>query len=215
MQSYLDKRDQEIDTYEWIDIYRALLAIGARHNNTIVELCAGKGYLLEWLERTKLPLNEYIGVDLEGCKYNPRIKCMDLNKEDPPKGDIYISQHCLEHLNQDRVIELLRTSLENGIASIHIVPGHYVNDPTHVVNHYHYEDLEQIIEKLNPKYYVIVPDSVSYTNPRVLDYLMILSNVPINKKKLLPLTMRLSLLFAKIALRLERKRMNAYLRGTR
>lgn len=186
MQSYLDKRDLEIDRTEWIDILCGIKAVVSRPAGLkIVELCAGKGYLLEFLSR-RLPHNEYIGVDLEGCKYSNNVKCVDLNKEYPPKGDIYIFQHCIEHLDQNRVVELMRYCLDNGVAIVGIVPAHKSDDPTHVVNHYHYDELLELINKVETKHYYIRPDLLSYVNPSDLDYLVILSNIPIDKKKAFP-----------------------------
>ncbi len=192
MSSYLDKRDYEIDKTEWIDIYYALKAIDIKPDEKIVELCAGKGYLIEFLSK-RLPYNKYVGVDLEGCKYSNKVICMDLNQKVPPEGDIYIFQHCIEHLEQDKVINLLKYCLRKGRAIIGIVPGHYSDDPTHVVNHYHYEDLLELISEVKPKYYYIRPDLMSYINPSITDYLIILSNSPIDTKKTFPRILRYGL----------------------
>jgi len=149
--------------------------VGIKPTDKIVELCAGKGYLLEFL-RKRFPYNKYIGVDLEGCRYSSDVVCMDLNRYDPPKGDIYVFQHCIEHLDQDRVIEILRYCLRHGRAVIGIVPGHHSSDPTHVVNHYHYIDLISMILMVHPKCFYIRPDLLSYVNPKDRDWLIILSN---------------------------------------
>ena len=196
MCSYLDKRDSTIDRTEWVDIYLGLTAVGINPHDTIIELCAGKGYLIDYL-RKRLPYNKYIGVDLEGCMYNKEIKCMDLNKELPPRGDFYIFQHCIEHLDQDRVITLFMKILHEWKAKavIGIVPGHLCDDPTHVVNHYHLRDLEELIKKIDPPYYYIRPDIMSYVEPNSMDYLVILSNVPFDPRKTFPKIMRYGLLF--------------------
>ena len=193
--NYLDRRDLEIDLSEWIDIYYSIKALGVGYNDKIVELCAGKGYLIQYLKEKGY--KEVIGVDLEGCKYSNDVICIDLNKEYPPEGDVYIFQHCIEHLNQNRVVQLLRHCLNNGEAIIGIVPAHKVNDPTHIVNHYHYEDLLEMIKKINPPYWYIRPDLMSYVNPVVLDYLIIMSNKPFNPKRTFPLIVRYSLGFSR------------------
>ena len=182
---YLDMRDSEIDTTEWLDIYTSLKALNPKRNEVIVELCAGKGYLINYLSN-RLE-NKIIGVDLEGCKYNNRVICMDLSRHDPPKGDIYIFQHCIEHIPQLRVRSILKQALNHGRAIIGILPGHHVRDPTHIVNHYHLNDIIDIVQYVNPPYYIIRPDINSYAYPSNLDYLLVMSKTPIKKIDTIPL----------------------------
>ena len=160
----------------------------------VVELCAGKGYLLEFLRRRGY--RYLVGYDLEGCRYNSMVKCVDLNNYMPPIGSriVWVFQHCIEHLDQDRVVEMIGYALNNDFARIKaiigIVPGHLSNDPTHVVNHYHYEDLLNLIREIKPRYWYIRPDMMSYINPSATDYLVIMSNKPFNPKKTYPILLR-------------------------
>lgn len=188
--SYLDHRDDEIDTTEWIDIYTALKALNPKRNEVIVELCAGKGYLMHFLSR-KLG-NEVVGVDLEGCKYNNKVICMDLSKEDPPIGDIYVFQHCIEHIPQLRARNILKQALTHGRAVIGILPGHKVDDPTHIVNHYHLDDIMDIVRYVNPPYFIVRPDIRSYAYPASLDYLLVMSKTPVKKVDTIPARLALA-----------------------
>lgn len=190
--SYLDRRDAEIDRSEWVDIeYGIRAVVGEFAGYRVVELCAGKGYLIEYL-RSKYPGNQYVGVDLEGCRYSEHVVCMDLNKQYPPSGDIYVFQHCIEHLDQNRVIDLLRYCLKHGLAVVGVAPGHRVGDLTHVVNHYHYEDLIKLVRKTGAKHFFIRPDLLSYVSPKDRDWLIILSNKPVDPRKTYPLFFRLA-----------------------
>ena len=182
--SYLDSRDNDIDTTEWIDIYTALKALKPGRDELIVELCAGKGYLIRFLGE-RIP-SRIIGVDLEGCRYSRDVECLNLALEDPPQADIYVFQHCIEHLPQERAKCILKRALVHGRAVVGILPGHHVDDPTHKINHYHIVEIKSIIDYVRPPYYVVRPDIRSYAYPGTLDYLLVMSNTPIRKEDTVP-----------------------------
>lgn len=172
---YLSKRRNQIDKTEWLDILFGLKSVGARKDEIIVELGAGEGFLLDFLR--KKGFQNVIGVDLRGD--GRRVIRTDLEKEYPPKGNIYVFQHVIEHLNQERVVDLLRYCLSVGRAIVGIVPAHLSDDETHVVNHYEFEEIEALIKRINPKHYLIKPDLMSYANPIARDWLIVLSKEPI------------------------------------
>lgn len=178
---YLAKRRREIDCTEWIDILYGLKAAGAEKEDMIIELCAGEGLLLEFLRRRGY--RNLCGCDLVASPEKKVYRC-DLNEQDPPSnGKYYIFQHCIEHLDQNRVAELFRKILHQwrARAIVGIVPGHYTLDPTHIVNHYTYSDLLELVDKVKPRYWKIRYDMKSFIDPYSSDFLIIFSNKPIKR----------------------------------
>ena len=172
-ENYLTKRRTEIDRTEFYDILLGLKAVKARKDEKIVELGAGEGYLIDFLRKKRYNV---IGVDLLGD--GKKVLRLNLEREFPPEADIYIFQHLIEHLNQNRARELLEYCIIKGRAIIGICPAHHVDDPTHVVNHYEYEELEEFISGSAP-YYHIRPDLLSYIEPKARDWLVVLSKTKI------------------------------------
>ena len=174
--SYLEHRRSEIDYTEYMDIYINLVRNGASKSDRIVEWCSGEGGLIDYLK-----LKGYRNVI--GCDILARdigrgdVVFCDLNRDNPPRGDVVVFQHCIEHLDQGRVVELLRWSLDNYRFVIGVVPGHHSDDPTHVVNHYEYADVVNIVKKVGARFYDVAPDSASYIHPENTDYIVVLSNV--------------------------------------
>ena len=200
MQSYLDHRDVEIDPTEWLDIKWSLQYLtrihGEENSGFIVELCAGKGYLVSRLKRW-FPDYFVFGYDIEGYKYSDNVSKIDLETTDPSPADYYVFQHCLEHLNQDRVVDLLTYMARNSKGYVGILPGHYVDDPTHIINHYHVGEVKRIVEEVGRRlesikaiYYCIRPDILSYIYPEYMDYLVVVSDRPVKCFRTLPFKYR-------------------------
>ncbi len=176
---YLERRRSEVDCTEWLDILYALKAMHVPRNARIVELGAGEGGLLRFL--VKHGYRNVIGYDL--LYEDDLVVRADLTKVLPePPFDVCISQHFLEHIPQDRAIELAKWCLSHGLLFIAIVPGHHNKDPTHIVNHYEYEDLLSFVKKVNAPYWRIEPDMMSFVNPAARDWLVVLSRKPIPRK---------------------------------
>lgn len=192
---YQEWRLGEIDTTEYLDILWGLKAVGIGRNSRILELGAGRGLLIRFL-REKGFRNTF-GFDLN--RVNGLVYELDLENNDPPEADCYIFQHFIEHIDQSRILQLLKYCYEKGRAVIGIAPGYYSPDPTHVVSHYEYEDLLWIIREVKPQYYLIRPDIMSYINPRVKDWLIIMSKTPI-RGDALPIIIKLILLALKLLL---------------
>jgi len=195
---YIERRREEIDKSEWLDIYRALRVAGARRWDRIVELGSGDGSLLRFLRRRGYM--NIVGYDL--LHEDELVRRANLELEEPEYGDYCVSQHFLEHISQDRAVYLLYRCIVNGVASINIVPGHYSDDPTHKVNHYDYNMLHRMAlsvrEKLNNEGYAsrsmyayILPDTMSYFNPRVRDWIFILTTRYIHERRLYPFSVKL------------------------
>lgn len=182
---YLRKRVLEVDKTEWIDIHYGLKATNVKYNDKILDLGAGSGGLIRYL-REKGYKHVY-GVDL--LYSDEYVMQMDLTREDPPEADAYIFQHFLEHIPQDRALELLKYCYEGAGRVIGILPGHYSEDETHVVNHYTKRMIMDMIDVIQPKFYVLTPDLWSYLDPSSLDYLLILSRYGIRRFR--PLGFRL------------------------
>ena len=171
---YFEKRRMQIDRMEWYDIHWGLKAAGARKGDFIVDLGAGGGYLVDFLRARGFRV---IGLDLVGD--GEKVHRCDLEVEDPPLADYYVFQHFLEHIRQERALELLSKCYRQGKAVVGILPGHWSDDETHVINHY--PDILKIVEHVKPACYCIRPDTLSYVSPRSRDWLLILSKKTIRK----------------------------------
>ena len=203
---YLDERDKEIDKTEWIDILRALKAFGASRNETIVEWGAGRGHLVKFLR-----LNGYkkvYGYDLLWSEPDLVFR-RDVTLKPHPVGDICISQHFLEHIDQEKAISLLDACLSKGWLSINIVPGHMTRDETHKVPFYTYSMLEEIASRItSAKYYYIYPDTRSFVSPESMDWILVLSKKPLTRRgKIIikPLWLRALLVIAKALISVEER----------
>ena len=196
MKNYLDRRDEEIDRSEWLDIIWALRYLMRIHpekrSGVIIELCAGKGYLTELLDR-KFPRYVVFGYDIEGYKYSNYVFRLDLEETRPSPATYYVFQHCLEHISQNRVVDLLSYMALVSRGIVGVLPGHMLRDPTHKVNHYHLNDVHRIMKKVSERigqdkniYYCVRPDIHSYIYPSDLDYLLVITDRRVECKHTLP-----------------------------
>lgn len=174
---YILKRQQEIDYTEYVDILFGLKALKVELNDKIIELGAGSGGLIKFLKAQGY--RNVIGIDLLYSSQD--VMLWDLEKNMPPKADAYVFQHVLEHLDQNRAKELLKYCYEVAGKVVGILPAHYVEDPTHMVNHYTKRDIYDLIDYVQPKFFVLTPDMWSYVVPDDLDYLLIMGEDYIRK----------------------------------
>lgn len=193
-EEYFKKRRAEVDKTEWLDIYWALKALGIPRDAYIVDLGAGEGGLVRFL-RGK---GYYKTIGFDVAVENDVVRRMDLTRELPHKPDVCASQHFLEHIPQERAAGILAYCLTEGMAFIAVVPGHHSDDPTHVVNHYEYEDLVNFAEKVASMArrrvsYRVEPDAVSHLVPEARDWLLVMSSVHPDIPPLKPLALRLAL----------------------
>ncbi len=174
---YLQQRRDEIDITEYYDIYWALRSLGVDRESTIVELGAGEGLLLRFLMRKGYRLLRGYDISYQ----DEMVRKRDLTREPPdPPFDVCISQHFLEHIPQDKALDLLAYCIEEGWASINIIPGHFSTDPTHIINHYEYEDAINLAKKVcrkagSPCYFRVEPDTMSYISPIGRDWILVIS----------------------------------------
>jgi len=175
---YLRWRQKMVDISEYVDIEWALRSLRVGPDDLIVELGAGSGGLIDYLRRKGW--NRILGVDLFNSSKD--IVKMDLRHSNPPPADAYIFQHFLERIPQRRARELLKycyDSAKKGVAGI--LPAHYVLDPTHVINHYTLKEVRELIDYVQPKFYVLAADMWSHVMPIDLDYLLIMSKKRIHR----------------------------------
>ncbi len=206
MTVYLDWRDAEIDTTEWRDIEAVLRLAEVVPPEVVVELCAGKGHLIRFLWRRMGLLVE--GVDLEGCRYHHRIKCLDLEEEDPPPARVYIFQHCLEHISQPRALELMRYMGRRARLIVGILPGHPTRDPTHKKDFYTREEALALARASGLPHAYAVPDTNSYLDPASLDWLVVASKEPVRVRYVYPFLLRVTWLLVRWAVEGRRVRLD-------
>ena len=178
---YFAWRDQNIDETEWHDILK-ILREKFPDARKVLEVGCGTGNLMMFLSQHGYDVT---GVDIssyavEVCRKRG-LKAILSDAENLPfpqsSFDVVISQHLLEHLaNPIRGIrESVRVSRGG---CIHIVPGHWSKDPTHIVNHFtrpFLEDLLRLISYEAPiKSYEILLDSVSRMDVTLTDYIIII-----------------------------------------
>ena len=173
---YLKRREFEVDKSEWIDIYHILKANRISRDAKIVDLGAGSGGLIRFL-RSKGFKHVY-GVDL--LYHDEYVIQLDLEKSWPPEADVYVFQHFLEHIDQDRARELLKHCYDVSYFIIGILPGHYSRDPTHVVNHYDLGSIYEFVDYIQPRNFYVTVDTLSYINPLFRDFILIISKNKIN-----------------------------------
>ena len=209
--NYLKTRRKAIDVSEWYDILWALRGLGAKPRDFIVELGAGEGFLLDFLKMKGY--KNVVGIDIRGD--GKKVIRMDLERNYPPQADYYIFQHFIEHINQKRAIGLLKYCYSKGKAIIGILPGHFVNDESHIINHYEYEDVLSLVAKISPKFYVIRPDIASFANPAVRDWLLILSKKRISARQTFSFAGKVLLFgfktYLKLLLRIKEKGLEGFL----
>ncbi len=178
---YLSWREGLIDRTEYLDILYALKSIGAGRDDPVFELCAGAGGLIRFLRGKGY--RRVSGCDIRGD--GGAVLTCDLNKGLPgyAVAKYYVFQHCLEHLDQEAAENILRECMRRGEGVVGILPGHMVGDPTHVVNHYHYEEVMKLARASKAEYVVVVPDMASYVHPESRDWLLVLSHHPFKLKR--------------------------------
>lgn len=200
---YLEWRRGTVDPTEWLDVYWALRALGIPRDAYIVDLGAGEGFLVRFLRGR----GYWKTVGFDVAVENEYVRRMDLTRELPHDPDVCVFQHFLEHIPQDRALAILAYCLTRGYAVVGILPGHHVNDPTHVVNHYEYEDVVSMMERLQDLMhgarveYRVEPDTVSFLNPRARDWVLAASTAHPGIPPLKPLRVRLALKSLKAAVR--------------
>lgn len=178
---YQRDRLKRVDRTEWRDIEYWLSRLATK-DALIAEIGCGCGGLMKYLRAQGYKYIFGVEKDRTTLYCIPKVFnvfIMDLEVEYPPKADIYISQHVLEHIK--RYKELVKWMYENSMLQIHIVPGHSSDDPTHVINHFTLDLLEDLVDYVGPEHHLIIPDSLSFANPLFLDYIVILSHRPIKQ----------------------------------
>jgi len=180
-EKYFEWRDENIDRTEWQDILN-ILRKSFPTARRVLEIGCGTGGLMEFLISHGYDVT---GVDISHfavgeCK-KKGLKALVASAEKLPfpddSFDLTISQHLLEHLVNpiQGIKEALRVAK---YGSIHIVPGHWNKDPTHIINHFtrpFLNDLLRLISYEAPiKSYEILLDSVSKVNVTLTDYIIII-----------------------------------------
>ena len=167
-ESYFKERDINIDISEWKVLREKTIDC-----SLILEIGCGTGGLLKYLS---LNGKRTVGCDIsEYAASKAKNRCNFIVICDaqylPFKHKIFdaaISQHVIEHTQKPKqtIIESIRVSK---IKSVHIIPGHPSDDPTHVKNHYKKEEIENFVKDL-PYRWVLTDDGK--TNPNDLDWLL-------------------------------------------
>jgi SAM-dependent methyltransferase len=176
--------------YDWSeawDIHHILKCLGVRE---VVDVGCGNGELVKYL-RSK-------GFRAIGCDVaveDPQISffCDITKPETVPIAEAWVFQHVLEHVPSNSWKPLFKRAWDGGVKHIVIVvPGHTVNDSTHVCNHFVLHNfkvvegafgkvslcsLNELVEALRELGYRVVwfPDSRSIEAPWNLDYIVIAS----------------------------------------
>ena len=177
---YLAWRGSRIDYTEYYDILYGLKSLGATRGDRIYELCAGSGGLIAFL-RSKGYAN------VSGCDIRSRgiVEYCDLEKGLPEnvEADYFVFQHCLEHISQESAKKVLSSAVRRSKGVVGILPGHMVGDPTHVVNHYHLEDVIDLAVSSGAEYVYVGLDMASYVHPESRDWIIILSHKPFRVRR--------------------------------
>jgi SAM-dependent methyltransferase len=182
----LHRMRRDYDWSEAWDVYQILKCPGVRE---VVDVGCGSGELVSYLSSR--------GFKASGCDIvveNPKLGFCDITKpETVPVAEAWVLQHVLEHVPRGSWKPLFKKAYESGVKHIVIVvPGHAVNDPTHVYNHFtlhNYSTVEgafgkailcslsELIEVLREYGYTAVwfPDSRSIEALWSLDYIVIAS----------------------------------------
>ncbi len=179
--NYLSWRRSMIDRTEYYDILYGLKSLGAGRDDPVFELCAGSGGLIHFL-RVK-GYRHVSGCDIRGDGEVVRI--CDLNKglPDYAVAKYYVFQHCLEHLDQEAAKNILRECMRRGEGVVGILPSHMVDDPTHVVNHYHSKEAVDLALSSGAEYMIVTLDMASYVHPESMDWLIVLSHHPFRLRR--------------------------------
>jgi len=181
LSEYQKWRLETVDKTEWEDMYN-YLSVFVDKSKKIVELGCGCFGLANFL--IERGYRNITGVDKDGTiyecvpkKYHDRVIIMDLEENNPPEAEVYISQHLLEHLEFKRAKELCKWMYKKAEIQIHILPGHYAKDPTHKVNHYTLKEFREVIGYVKPRYYYVWPDTIGLRDRNNLDWVFIMSEV--------------------------------------
>jgi SAM-dependent methyltransferase len=209
--------------YDWSeawDIHQILKCLSIRE---VTDVGCGNGELVKYL-RSK-------GFRAIGCDVvveDPQISffCDITKPETVPIAEAWVFQHVLEHVPKDSWKPLFKRAREGGVKHIIIiVPGHAVNDSTHVCNHFtplyggtlegkfgkvNICSINELIEVLKELGYIVkwFPDSSSVEAPWRLDYIIIASRTKHLTLRLIPwiVTSELALwLFLKMLRKLRRR----------
>ncbi|ACL10637.1 hypothetical protein DKAM_0311 [Desulfurococcus amylolyticus 1221n] len=125
---YFQRRRAKVDASEWLDIELALKVAGVRKRvHRILDVGGGTGELARWL-RGRGWLADYCDPHAPGA---PPCSL----PSDVPQADAYVLQHVLEHVEDPygAVASLLD---RRPLAVVAVLPGHFVEDETHVCNHF-------------------------------------------------------------------------------
>jgi len=195
--------------YDWSeaeDIYRVLNCLGVAK---VVDVGCGGGELVEFLRSRGF---KAVGCDIAVTNNTNTIFYCDATKpETVPTAEAWVLQHVLEHIPKESWLPLFRRAWRTGVKHIVIVvPGHIVDDRSHVCNHFVLNGAEdvrglfgevklcklgELIDMLKHIGYNVIwfPDTHSIYAPWDLDYIVIASESRYLKLKLLPWIARSSI----------------------
>ena len=187
-EEYFQARETAVDRSEFIDILIGLRTVGAGRNELIIDVGGDTGELARFLRN-----HGYNAMACDPFSNTPGVAYCKLPNEVPP-ASIYVFQHVLEHVSD---IEGSIKALSRAWAVVGILPGHFVDDETHVVNHFHHhldgtikglfgevrvmsiDTVKQLFNKYGFTHVVVTPDTHSYLAPWDNDWLLIASKKPI------------------------------------
>jgi len=175
--------------YDWSeawDIFHILKSLGVRDG--VVDVGCGEGQLVNYLRSR--------GITAVGCDINGGCNnyCDATRPSTIPNGKVWVLQHVIEHIPMDTWHALFKHAFESGVEYvIIIVPGHFVNDPTHMCNHFiqlklgiyegkygkvvmcNLENLRRLLNQVGYASVITFVDTHSLTPPWDLDYIVIAS----------------------------------------
>jgi SAM-dependent methyltransferase len=195
--------------YDWSeawDIHRILKSLGIKDG--VVDVGCGEGQLIEYLRSRGITA---VGCDVVDSKCG--TYCDATRTSTIPIGKTWVLQHVIEHVPTEAWLPLFKHAFETGVEYIIIVvPGHFVNDPTHRCNHITtlpsgvyegeygratmcgLEDLKQTLRKAGYTSVVSLVDTHSLMYPWDLDWIVIAGKNRHVLRKLLPWILRRKLI---------------------
>ena len=129
MNIYQIHRILHIDFTEWMDVYWGLRALGVKPPARVVDVGGGCCLLARFLSR--------LGYRASCCDVDTSCGAAycDAARGDLPDADAYVAVHVLEHLPWPRgVYNFATRTYPRPVVAV--VPGHFSEDETHVVNHF-------------------------------------------------------------------------------
>ncbi len=152
---YFERRDREIDRREWIEILERI----PRDVKIVLEIGSGTCGLAGFLREHGF---QVVGLDISSYAVNIcRSRGFEVVQADARfipfrdgSFDAVVSQHVIEHcLDPKKCVD--ESARVARIRAVHVVPGHPVDDPTHVVNYFEDRDLVALVRNY---YAVIAPE---------------------------------------------------------